>query len=67
MTFNVSEVVGTLAEAGLSNAYYPSQDRGLKQTGTNWGMQMESAAINNIAREFWPDIRNKFFRPKQQE
>jgi hypothetical protein len=67
LTFNVSEVLGTLAEAGLSNAYYPSQDRGLKQTGTNWGMQMESAAINNIAKEFWPDIRNKFFRRKQQE
>jgi hypothetical protein len=30
-------------------------------------MQMESAAVNNIAKEFWPDIRNKFFRRKQQE
>jgi hypothetical protein len=67
MTFNVAEVVGNLAEAGLSNAYYPPEERGLKQTGRNWGMQMESAAVNNVAKEFWPDIRNKFFRRKQQE
>jgi hypothetical protein len=56
MTFNVAEVVGNLAEAGLSNAYYPPEERGLKQTGRDWGMQMESAAVNN-----------KFFRRKQQE
>jgi hypothetical protein len=67
MTFNVAEVVGNLAEAGLSNAYYPPEERGLKQTGRDWSMQMESAAVNNIAKEFWPDIRNKFFRRKQQE
>ena len=67
LTFNVSEIVGNLAEAGLSNAYYPPEERGLKQTGRDWGMQMESAAVNNIAKEFWPDIRNKFFRRKQQE
>jgi hypothetical protein len=67
LTFNAAEVVGNLAEAGLSNAYYPPEERGLKQTGRDWGMQMESAAVNNIAKEFWPDIRNKFFRRKQQE
>jgi hypothetical protein len=61
-TFNISEVVGNALEAGLSNAYYPPEERGLRQTGRNWATQMESAAVNNIAKEFWPDIRNKFFR-----
>jgi len=65
-TFNLSEVLGNLLEAGLSNAYYPPEERGLKQTGRDWGMQIESAAVNNIAKEFWPDIHNKFFRRKEQ-
>jgi hypothetical protein len=50
--------------AGLSNAYYPPQERGLNQTLLNWGTQMESAALNNIAKEFWPDVRHKVFRRK---
>lgn len=61
-TFNWSEVGGNALEAGLSNAYYPPQERGLSQTATNWGTQMESAALNNIAKEFWPDFRSKVLR-----
>ena len=29
-----------------------------------WGTQMESAALNNIVKEFWPDIRHKILRGK---
>jgi hypothetical protein len=63
-SFNFSEVVGNGLEAGLSNAYYPPEERGLSQTTRNWGTQMESAALNNIAKEFWPDIRRKILRQK---
>jgi hypothetical protein len=62
--FSFSEVVGNGLEAGLSNAYYPSEDRGLSQTATNWGTQMESPVLNHIFQEFWPDIRRKVFRQK---
>ena len=62
--FSFSEVVGNGLEAGLSNAYYPPQERGLSQTATNWGTQMESAVLNHIFQEFWPDIRRKVFRQK---
>ena len=62
MSFNWSEVVGNALEAGLSNAYYPPQERGYKQTARDWGTQMESAIINNIAKEFWPDIRHLILR-----
>ena len=62
--FNWSEVAGNLLEAGLSNAYYPPQERGLSQTARNWGTQMESAVLNHIVQEFWPDIRRKVFRRK---
>jgi hypothetical protein len=63
-SFNFSEVVGNGLEAGLSNAYYPPQERGLNQTALNFGTQMESAVLNHIFQEFWPDIRRKFLRQK---
>ena len=62
--FNYSEVVGNALEAGLSNAYYPPQERGLKQTATNWATQMESAVLNHVFQEFWPDIRRNVFHQK---
>jgi hypothetical protein len=63
-SFNWSEVGGNGLEAGLSNAYYPPEEQSLSQTLRNWGTQMESAALNNVAKEFWPDIRRKLFRQK---
>ncbi|MGC2419821.1 MAG: hypothetical protein WA434_18905 [Candidatus Acidiferrales bacterium] len=63
-SFNWSEVGGNGLEAALSNAYYPPQERGISQTATNWATQMESAALNNIAKEFWPDFRSKVLRRK---
>jgi hypothetical protein len=45
----------------LANAYYPPQERGARQTAINWGAQIESAALNNIAKEFWPDVRHFLF------
>ena len=61
-TFNWSEVGGNGLEAALSNAYYPPQERGINQTAVNWGTQMESAVLNHVFQEFWPDIRKKVFR-----
>jgi len=61
-SFNWSEVGGNAVEAALSNAYYPPQERGPTKTLENWGTQMESAALNNIAKEFWPDFRRIVLR-----
>jgi len=63
-SFNWSQVAGNALEAGLSNAYYPAQERGGRQTAINWGVQMESSALDNLAVEFWPDIRRVVFRQK---
>jgi hypothetical protein len=63
-SFNWSEVAGNAAEAALSNAYYPPEERGLRQTTINWATQLESAALNNIAKEFWPDFRRVVLRQK---
>jgi hypothetical protein len=64
ITFNISEVGGNAIVAGLSNAYYPPQERGFNKTVINWATQMESAGLNNIVKEFWPDIRRKLLRQK---
>jgi hypothetical protein len=62
--FSWSEVGGNGLEAALANLYYPPQERGLSQTARNWGTQMESAVLNHVFQEFWPDIRKKVFRQK---
>jgi hypothetical protein len=63
-SFNFSEILGNGMEAGLSNLYYPPQERGLRKTGENWATGLESAALNNIIKEFWPDIRHNILRQK---
>jgi hypothetical protein len=63
-SFNFSEIVGNGMEAGLSNFYYPPEERGLHNTAMNWLAQLEAASLNNIFREFWPDIRRKLLRQK---
>jgi hypothetical protein len=60
-TFNCGEVCGDFASAALSTAYYPPQERGIVKISEGWGTQLESAALNNIAKEFWPDIRKYVF------
>jgi hypothetical protein len=62
--FNYSEVAGNAMEAGLSNLYYPPEERSLHNTAMNYLAQLEAASINNIVREFWPDIRHKLLRQK---
>ena len=64
--FNCSEVCGNALAAGLSNAYYPPEERGLRQTAYNWGEQMESAVLNHIFQEFWPDIRKNILHQKDK-
>jgi hypothetical protein len=63
-SFNWSEVGGNALEAALSTAYYPEQERTAGKTAENFGTQIESAALNNIAKEFWPDFRRKVLRRK---
>jgi hypothetical protein len=64
ITFNFSEVLGNGLEAGVANLYYPPEERGLSKTAEGWATGLESAALNNIIKEFWPDIRKKFLRQK---
>ena len=63
-TFNTSVVLGAFSAAALSNVYYPESERGAIFTARSALLTIVSVAINNVAREFWPDIKRKVLRRK---
>jgi hypothetical protein len=60
-TFNLSEVVGAGAAAGISNLYYPQNERTFSNTADRWGVSVGVDAATFIVREFWPDINHALF------
>src|SRR5271169_4179747 len=60
--FNTSELAGNAVAAGISNLYYPSVNRSFGNTANKWGQQIALDTFFNVAKEFWPDVRNKMFR-----
>jgi hypothetical protein len=50
--FNYSNVFGNLAAGGISNLYYPSHDRGIGLTFTNWAIGTAGDAASGLVREF---------------
>lgn len=63
-TFNTSEVVGAGAAAGISNLYYPSQERTWTKTGQRWVLNMGLDGATFAFKEFWPDLNSRFFHQK---
>ena len=63
--FNVSEVVGAGAAAGLSNAYYPGRERTFGNTASQWGLDVGIDALTFGLKEFWPDVNKKLFKGKE--
>ena len=59
--FNASEVFGNAIAAGISNVYYPAQERNVSNTMQKWGQQIGTDAVFNVMKEFWPDVRKKVF------
>lgn len=64
-TFNISEVFGAGASAGLSNLYYPASQRGFSNTAQQWGLDVGIDAFTFALKEFWPDVNQKLFHGKQ--
>jgi hypothetical protein len=61
-TFNVSELGGNLAAAGLSNVYYGPADRAVAGTMSRWGSQVMWDTVANELKEFWPDLHAKLLK-----
>jgi hypothetical protein len=55
--FNLSEIGGTFMVAGISNMYYPPEERTRSATLERWGSQAMWDTVANELKEFWPDIR----------
>ena len=63
-TFNLSEIVGAGAAAGIGNAYYPAQSNPWVKTYQRWGTQVGLDGVFNALKEFWPDINQAVFHGK---
>lgn len=63
-TFNLSEVVGAGASAGIGNLYYPAEHNPWVKTYQRWGTQVGLDGVFNALKEFWPDIDRAVFHGK---
>jgi hypothetical protein len=60
-TFNCAEILGNSTAVAISNLYYP-QSRGVLDNLQRLGLQVGTDSLANIGKEFWPDIKHKFFQ-----
>ena len=63
--FHFSNVLGALSSGGISNIYYPEQDRGFGLTMSRAGIAMLYGQIGGIFNEFWPDVQNRIMTKKK--
>ncbi|HEY3742686.1 MAG TPA: hypothetical protein VGL53_22725 [Bryobacteraceae bacterium] len=62
-TFNYSEILGNSTAVALSNVYY-SDTRDARDAAQALGTQVATDALSNLLKEFWPDVKRKFFNKK---
>jgi hypothetical protein len=65
-TFHFSNVMGAFTAGGISNAYYPDEDRGFGLTMSRAGIALLYGALGGEFSEFWPDIQRKIFKHKEK-
>jgi hypothetical protein len=63
-TVNFSNILGGFTAGGLSNLYYPSDDRGFGLTVSRVGISFLYGSTGGIISEFWPDIDRAVFHKK---
>jgi hypothetical protein len=60
--FNTPSVLGQFMQAGVSNLYYPRQDRSVSGTIGDVGINVIYGTAFNIVKEFYPDVLSKLMR-----
>jgi hypothetical protein len=63
--FNYSQIAGNAVAAGISNAYRPESQRTVGNTMTVWGSDTLLNMFCNVAKEFWPSIRDRLHEKLQ--
>jgi hypothetical protein len=64
---NYSNILGNLIAGGISNVYYPAEDRGAAQTFQNAATVTAEGMIGAVLIEFWPDIAAHYRRKHQEK
>ncbi|MGA3018967.1 MAG: hypothetical protein ABSF62_17735 [Bryobacteraceae bacterium] len=64
--FNFSEWGGNAAAVAISNAYYPDT-RTVSNNAQRLLIACGTDAFSNVLKEFWPDVKRKFFRKKDKQ
>ncbi|HEY7352803.1 MAG TPA: hypothetical protein VH596_08550 [Terriglobales bacterium] len=57
--FNWSKLLASGISAGISNAYYPEENRGAALTISRIGFSYLGEIGSNALKEFWPDVSRK--------
>jgi len=65
-SFNYQNVLGAFSSGGLSNAYYPSSDRGFGLTMSRSAIALGYGSAGGLVDEFWTDINRKVFHNHHQ-
>jgi hypothetical protein len=58
--FSSAALSGSAISAGLSNLYFPRQDRGFGRSVNRAAIDLGNTALYNLAAEFWPDLKGVF-------
>ncbi len=61
---NYSEIIGAGAASGISNLYYPSQERTFTKVYQKWITNLCIDGGVFVFKEVWPDINNAIFHQK---
>jgi hypothetical protein len=63
--FNYSEIVGNSTAVAISNLYY-TENRNVSDNVQKLGIQIGTDAISNVLKEFWPDVKRKYFNKRHK-
>lgn len=59
--FNAPQILASATASGISRAYYPADERNAGDFAYSMGSRIAFDAAYNLAKEFWPDVRNHLF------
>lgn len=65
--FNYSNVLGAFTTGGLSNAYYPQNDRGFGLTLSRSAIALAYGSAGGLIDEFWFDVNEKLFHKHKKQ
>jgi len=61
---NLSELVGNATAVAISNAYLPDS-RTAHDNLLKFGQQLAVDAFSNVLKEFWPDVKRRYFSRRE--